>query len=365
MNSPRHLLRYGLIALLAIICAPAALAQVSISVGIAPPPLIVESQPLCPNDGYLWTPGYWAYDQNVGEYYWVPGVWVQPPQIGFLWTPCYWGWNNNVYAYHPGYWGPTVGFYGGVNYGHGYWGNGYGGGRWNNNHFYYNTAANNVSPGRVHNTYVDRTVVRNNDNRVSYNGGRGGINARPTSTELNAENHRVSATPQQQAHYQQAAQSRSHPVKVSQKNDGNQPAANSTTQFNQTKEKHASPTGVNTQAEKKTSALASAPKTQPKHEVVQPENKMPTAQATQNKQRNENAATGFQPEHKNVTPTATHAQASPAAQHSAAPKAQAKAAAPQNHSAPQKNDGGHQGGGGPQGGPQGGGNAGGPQAHDH
>src|SRR5271165_4640125 len=70
-----------------------ALAQIGIgiSVSFAPPALPVYEQPLCPADGYLWTPGYWAYDDDNG-YYWVPGTWVEVPQVGFLWTPGYWGW---------------------------------------------------------------------------------------------------------------------------------------------------------------------------------------------------------------------------------------------------------------------------------
>jgi len=45
--------------------------------------------PFGPGDGYIWTPGYWAWD---GEYYWVPGTWVLAPEAGYLWTPGYWGW---------------------------------------------------------------------------------------------------------------------------------------------------------------------------------------------------------------------------------------------------------------------------------
>jgi hypothetical protein len=55
------------------------------SVTIAPPVLPVYTQPICPGDGYLWNPGYWAYGDE--GYYWVPGVWVRPPQPGLLWTP--------------------------------------------------------------------------------------------------------------------------------------------------------------------------------------------------------------------------------------------------------------------------------------
>ena len=39
-----------------------------------PPPALPEySQPECPGDGYLWTPGYWSYAPQ--GYYWVPGAW--------------------------------------------------------------------------------------------------------------------------------------------------------------------------------------------------------------------------------------------------------------------------------------------------
>ena len=119
----------------------ASFAQVGISVAIAPPELPAYEQPMCPGDGYIWTPGYWAWDN---EYYWVPGTWVMPPEAGFLWTPGYWGWGGSGFFFNEGYWGLSVGFYGGIDYGFGYFGNGYEGGRWNNGHFFYNTAYNRV-----------------------------------------------------------------------------------------------------------------------------------------------------------------------------------------------------------------------------
>jgi hypothetical protein len=176
-----------IIAVLALGSIPA-FAQVSISVNVAPPPLQVYSQPACPDDGYIWNPGYWAYGDN--GYYWVPGEWVQPPQIGELWTPPYWEWNDGAYVFNAGYWGPNVGYYGGVNYGYGYGGHGYGGGRWQGGHFSYNTAVNNVSSANIHNTYVDRTAISNNTSKVSYNGGKGGLQAKPTAQERQTSNNR-------------------------------------------------------------------------------------------------------------------------------------------------------------------------------
>jgi WXXGXW repeat (2 copies) len=191
----------------ALVAAPAAsFAGVFVSVTIAPPVLPVYTQPLCPGDGYLWNPGYWAYGD--AGYYWVPGVWVRPPQVGLLWTPGYWGWGGGVYVFHAGYWGPHVGFYGGVNYGFGYGGSGFYGGRWDGGHFAYNTAVVNVNRTVIHNTYVDRTYVNStyvNHSRTSFNGGAGGIQAHPSAQEaaFSRENH-IAATAEQQNHVQMA-----------------------------------------------------------------------------------------------------------------------------------------------------------------
>ena len=152
-------------------------AGVSVSVTIAPPVLPAYEQPPCPGDGYIWTPGYWAYGSD--GYYWVPGTWATPPTVGVLWTPGYWGWHEGVYVWNAGYWGPHVGFYGGVNYGFGYVGTGYAGGYWRGRNFFYNRSVNNVRITNVH--IYNRTVINNvTVNRVSYNGGHGGISARPT-----------------------------------------------------------------------------------------------------------------------------------------------------------------------------------------
>ncbi len=181
------LLRWLLLLAGLLVVSSAALAQVSVgvSVRIGPPALPVYEQPACPGDGYIWTPGYWAWGPD--GYYWVPGTWVIAPRVGFLWTPGYWGWGGGVYIWHPGYWGPHVGFYGGINYGFGYVGVGYAGGYWRGGGFVYNRAVTNVNVTVVHNTY-NQTVVNNNVtvNRVSYNGGTGGIATRPTPAEESA-----------------------------------------------------------------------------------------------------------------------------------------------------------------------------------
>jgi hypothetical protein len=155
---------------------------VGISVRIGPPALPVYEQPICPGEGYLWTPGYWAWDDDDG-YYWVPGTWVEAPEPGLLWTPGYWGWNDGVYAWNAGYWGPQIGFYGGINYGFGYGGNGFYGGEWRGGRFFYNTAVMRVNTTVITNVYVNRTVIVNNESHVAFNGGQGGVSARPTAEQ--------------------------------------------------------------------------------------------------------------------------------------------------------------------------------------
>ena len=186
------LLVAGLMAAPMLALPPIASAAVSIgiSVNLAPPPLPVYDQPIAPGPGYIWTPGYWAWDPDFG-YYWVPGTWVMPPAIGLLWTPGWWGWSDGYYRWHAGYWGPRVGFYGGINYGYGYFGNGYVGGQWRGRDFYYNRAVNNINVTNIRNVYVNKTVINNvHVTRVSYNGGRGGLTARPTSAQRSYANQR-------------------------------------------------------------------------------------------------------------------------------------------------------------------------------
>lgn len=183
--------------------APTALATPVANITVAPPELPVYEQPPIPAPGYIWTPGYWAYGSE--GYYWVPGTWVQPPTVGLLWTPGYWGWRDGVFVWNAGYWGPRIGFYGGIDYGFGYTGVGYAGGRWNNGVFVYNETVNNFGGVRITNVYSETVVVRT-DVRVSFNGGNGGIEARPTPQEEAAsrEQH-TPPTPEQDRQHQMAS----------------------------------------------------------------------------------------------------------------------------------------------------------------
>src|SRR3984885_2747742 len=197
-------IRLLLLTLLIVAIPASSLAQFGVSITIAPPALPVYEQPMVPSVGYLWTPGYWSYGDE--GYFWVPGTWVEPPTAGLLWTPGYWGGGSGAFAWNEGYWGQSVGFYGGVNYGFGYGGVGYGGGYWNNGAFFYNRSVNNVNVTNITNVYSKTVINETTVNHVSYNGGQGGISARPTTAEETAMHERhTPATPLQTEHVHAAS----------------------------------------------------------------------------------------------------------------------------------------------------------------
>ena len=216
-------IRWLFMTLVMLTLSAASFAQIGVAVSInfAPPELPVYEQPLCPGEGYFWTPGYWAWGDD--DYYWVPGTWVLAPEVGFFWTPGYWGWGGSSFIFYEGYWGPVVGFYGGINYGYGYFGRGYEGGRWDNGRFYYNRSVNNVNITEIHNVY-NTTVVNNTTlTRVSYNGGNGGIDVRPTpQEEAAARQKHISPVPAQMQHVQAA---RSNQALRASENHGKPPVA--------------------------------------------------------------------------------------------------------------------------------------------
>jgi len=201
-------------------CAPARAQFVAgISVDIAPPPLPIYAEPPLPEDGYVFIPGYWAWAPS--GFYWVPGTWVLPPAPGLYWTPGYWAFVDGVYVWYAGYWGPTVGYYGGVDYGFGYFGTGYDGGYWQDGVFFYNGAVHNFGRVRVAHSY--RRDVSDRHARMSFAGGERGTGARPGPDEERAaqEPHRPPRSVQMQ-HETQAATIRTAPAAV---NHGRPPVA--------------------------------------------------------------------------------------------------------------------------------------------
>lgn len=218
----RKFLEVVLLAVMAIALPTSSFAQFRISVAFGPPALPVYEQPICPGDGYIWTPGYWAWDQDVEDYYWVPGTWVLAPEVGFLWTPPYWGWTDGAFVFNDGYWGPLVGFYGGIDYGFGFFGEGFVGGRWDHDHFFYNRSVTNIDVTNIHNVYEQR-VENVRENHVSYNGGPGGVDARPRPEDERAAHERhIPPVAAQSEHFQAA---RKNPELRASANHGKPPVA--------------------------------------------------------------------------------------------------------------------------------------------
>ena len=113
------------------------------------------------------------------------------------------------YRWYHGYWAPHIGFYGGINYGFGYVGRGYDGGYWNHDRFDYNRSVNNVNINVIRNVY-NRRVNNFTNNRIGYDGGRGGLNVRPTASELAVlHEERIAPVQAQVQHREQAATDRS------------------------------------------------------------------------------------------------------------------------------------------------------------
>lgn len=86
--------------LLAGAAAAPAMAQVSINIGIAPPPLQYEPVPILV-PGQVWAPGYWAWTGN--RYIWVRGR-PMLQRDGYRWAPDHWEHRGNGYYRQPGYW---------------------------------------------------------------------------------------------------------------------------------------------------------------------------------------------------------------------------------------------------------------------
>jgi WXXGXW repeat (2 copies) len=94
-------------AILRVICA-AALTLTTVPgvarvvVGFGPPVAVVEPIPAPPAPGYIWQPGYWAW--NGAQYVWVPGRYVVAPYAGAVWVPGAWVRIGGGWVWHAGHW---------------------------------------------------------------------------------------------------------------------------------------------------------------------------------------------------------------------------------------------------------------------
>jgi hypothetical protein len=86
-----------------LILPTASQARVGVFVDIAPPVAVVETPPPPPRVGYVWAPGYYAW--QGGAHVWVPGRYIEP-RVGYHWVPDHWRQRGPHYYFVPGHWAP-------------------------------------------------------------------------------------------------------------------------------------------------------------------------------------------------------------------------------------------------------------------
>lgn len=71
-----------------------------------PPEAIEEIPPsVAPDEeGAVWIPGYWAWDDETRDFLWISGVWRVPPP-GTTWVSGYWTAAEGGWRWVPGFWG--------------------------------------------------------------------------------------------------------------------------------------------------------------------------------------------------------------------------------------------------------------------
>lgn len=75
----------------------------------APPEVIEEMPPeeRPAGENITWIPGYWAWDDERGDYLWISGTWRALPP-GRQWTTGYWNRTDDGYQWISGYWADTA-----------------------------------------------------------------------------------------------------------------------------------------------------------------------------------------------------------------------------------------------------------------
>jgi hypothetical protein len=98
------MIRKGLItcALAGLLTAGTAFAKVHFYVNVGPPAAVVETRPIAPGPGYVWTPGY--YHWNGNSYVWLNGAWAHPPHHHHRYVAGVWVHGHRGWYYRNGYW---------------------------------------------------------------------------------------------------------------------------------------------------------------------------------------------------------------------------------------------------------------------
>jgi hypothetical protein len=77
--------------------------QISVVIGIAPPPVRYEVPPPPPAPSFMWVAGFWAPQGD--HYHWSPGHYAAPPYPGAYWYAPHYERSPRGWGYREGYWG--------------------------------------------------------------------------------------------------------------------------------------------------------------------------------------------------------------------------------------------------------------------
>jgi hypothetical protein len=91
------------VSLLAASSAALARVDVNIEIGVPPPVAVIETAP-APRVGYVYAPGYWAWDGH--RHIWVRGRTIAE-RPGYTWVPDRWEPVGGRYRFVQGYWAPA------------------------------------------------------------------------------------------------------------------------------------------------------------------------------------------------------------------------------------------------------------------
>lgn len=81
-------------------------AQITFNISLAPPSPVYEAVPVVPQ-GYVWAPGYWAW--NNDHHVWIHGRPIVQ-RVGYRWVPDNWERRDQRYYRQPGRWERDAGY---------------------------------------------------------------------------------------------------------------------------------------------------------------------------------------------------------------------------------------------------------------
>ena len=71
-------------------------------VRVGPPAPVVEARVVAPGAGWVWVPGYYAWDGVA--YVWTPGSWRLPPSGRRVWVAPHWQQERRGWFFVEGHW---------------------------------------------------------------------------------------------------------------------------------------------------------------------------------------------------------------------------------------------------------------------